>query len=76
MKYVILNFGMSPDFQPQDYKHLVFPSQMFVDYVRIYQREGVTNGMTCDPPNRPTANYINQYVTRFSHFALEFENLF
>ena len=49
---------------------------MFVDYVRIYQREGVTNGMTCDPPNRPTANYINQYVTRFSHFALEFENLF
>ena len=49
---------------------------MFVDYVRIYQREGVNNGMTCDPPNRPTANYINQYVTRSSHFALEFENLF
>ncbi|EDR03474.1 glycoside hydrolase family 16 protein [Laccaria bicolor S238N-H82] len=65
--YVVLNFGMSPDFQPQDYKHLVFPSQMFVDYVRIYQREGVNNGMTCDPPNRPTANYINQHSVPYNN---------
>lgn len=42
--------------------HLTFPSEMYVDYVRVYQREGIQNGVTCDPPNRPTANYIQRYI--------------
>jgi hypothetical protein len=53
-------FTISASFQQQDYKHLVFPSMMYVDYVRVYQRSGVHNGLTCDPSNRPTANYINK----------------
>lgn len=35
---------------------------MYVDYVRVYQRAGTKNGITCDPPNRPTSKYINEYV--------------
>jgi len=52
----------SASFQEQDFMHLQFPSEMRVDYVRVYQREGIQNGVTCDPPNRPTATYINKYV--------------
>ena len=43
-QYLILNLGMSPSFQAQDFQHLQFPSQMFVDYVRVYQRDGVDGG--------------------------------
>lgn len=51
---------MAFDFQPPDYKHLVFPAEMLVDYVRVYQRQGLKNGVGCNPPNRPTADYINK----------------
>lgn len=40
---------------------------MYVDYVRVYQRPGVKDGLTCDPPNRPTLKYINEYVLRRMH---------
>ena len=59
-KYVIFNLGLAPNFQPPDWEHLVFPALMYVDYVRIYQRRGISNGITCDPPSRPTSDYINR----------------
>lgn len=59
---MILNLGMSPGFQRQDFEHLVFPSKMYIDYVRVYQRADVKNGVSCDPPSRPTAEYITKYV--------------
>ncbi|KAJ7700832.1 glycoside hydrolase family 16 protein [Mycena rosella] len=65
--YIVLNLGMSPGFQAQDFKHMVFPAQMLIDYVRVYQQPGVQNGMTCDPPNRPTANYIAQHLEAYSN---------
>ncbi|KAH7920476.1 glycoside hydrolase family 16 protein [Leucogyrophana mollusca] len=65
--YVILNLGLSPSFQEQDWMHLLFPSQMYVDYVRVYQREGVKNGVTCDPPNYPTADYINNHLNAYTN---------
>lgn len=49
---------MSPGFQHADFKNLAFPATMFIDYVRIYQREGVDNGIGCDPSAYPTADYI------------------
>lgn len=49
-------------FQGQDYHSLTFPNAMYVDYVRLYQREGLQNALTCDPPGYPTAAYINSYV--------------
>ncbi|KAJ7611703.1 glycoside hydrolase family 16 protein [Roridomyces roridus] len=63
--YIIFNLGMSPSFQHQDFKHMVFPAEMQIDYVRVYQQPGVKNGVTCDPPNRPTANYINNHLEAY-----------
>ncbi len=56
---------MSPSFQHANFANLVFPSQMYIDYVRVYQREGVENGFTCDPPARPTKDYIQKYGTSY-----------
>lgn len=60
LQYLIINLGMSPSFQKQDFKHLQFPSKLFVDYIRVYQRSDVKDGVTCDPPSRPTKDYINR----------------
>lgn len=59
-QYIIMNLGLSPGFQRQDWKHLQFPVSMYVDYVRVYQRSDVTNGVGCDPAKYPTADYINK----------------
>ena len=42
--------------------HLTFPTQMFIDYVRVYQREDVISedSISCDPSSRPTADYITR----------------
>jgi len=66
LQYLILNLGMSPDFQKPDFKNLKFPAKMYVDYVRVYQRKGIKHGMTCNPPNRPTTDYINRLVLHFA----------
>lgn len=51
---------MSPSFQAQDFEHMTFPAQMLIDYVRVYQREGLgASGYSCDPSSRPTADYID-----------------
>ncbi len=44
---------------------MTFPSEMLVDYVRVYQRAGQTN-IGCDPPNYPTADYINRHYEAYS----------
>lgn len=60
LQYIVFNLGLSPQFQEQDWKHLVFPSKMYVDYVRVYQRDDVKNGVTCNPSSHPTTDYINK----------------
>ncbi|KAJ7084833.1 glycoside hydrolase family 16 protein [Mycena belliarum] len=65
--YIVMNLGMSPNFQAQDFKHMVFPAQMQIDYVRVYQQPGVKNGMTCDPPNRPTKDYIAKHLQAYQN---------
>ncbi|KAI6103091.1 glycoside hydrolase family 16 protein [Pisolithus croceorrhizus] len=64
--YIVLNLGMAPSFQEQDFMHLQFPTTMYVDYVRVYQREGLQNAIGCDPPGYPTANYINAHLNAYS----------
>ncbi|KAJ7264010.1 beta-glucan synthesis-associated [Mycena haematopus] len=64
--YLILNLGMSPGFQHQDFKHMTFPNQMFVDYIRVYQRDGVTEGATCNPSKYPTSDYINNHLNAYT----------
>jgi beta-glucanase (GH16 family) len=68
--FIILNLGMSPSFQGQDYHSLQFPSTMYVDYVRLYQREGLQNALTCDPPGYPTAAYINSHLNAYTNANL------
>jgi beta-glucan synthesis-associated protein KRE6 len=50
---------MSTNFGTVDLDHLVFPTTMKVDYIRVYQPQGNTN-IGCDPSDFPTAAYINQ----------------
>lgn len=57
-------------FQHQDFKHLTFPSKMYVDYVRVYQREDAGDEkLTCDPSSHPTAEYITKYVSSVSYLC-------
>ncbi|KAJ7712456.1 glycoside hydrolase family 16 protein [Mycena metata] len=65
--YIIFNLGMSPGFQHQDFMHMTFPNKMYIDYVRVYQREDVANGVGCNPPNYPTADYINNHLVAYTN---------
>jgi len=56
---IILNLGLSPGFQKQDWKNLKFPSHMYIDYIRVYQRDGVNN-VGCSPSEYPTSDYIQK----------------
>ena len=58
--YILFSDGVLAGFQAQDWMHLEFPSKMYIDYVRVYQQDGVTDGTTCDPSSYPTTNYINE----------------
>jgi len=40
---IILNLGMSSNWQPIDLSTMIFPAEFKVDYVRVYQRKGQTN---------------------------------
>ncbi|KAJ8454577.1 hypothetical protein ONZ51_g12947 [Trametes cubensis] len=65
--YIVMNLGMSPGFQKQDFKHLTFPVKMYIDYVRVYQRDDVSEGTTCDPSHHPTADYINRHLNAYTN---------
>ncbi|KAF7372170.1 Beta-glucan synthesis-associated [Mycena venus] len=53
-------------FQHQDFEHMAFPNKMYVDYIRVYQRDGVSEGVTCNLSKHPTSDCINKCV--LAHF--------
>lgn len=57
---MILNVGMAYNFQPPVWDQLVFPGTMKVDYVRMYQRDGRDDMVSCDPKDFPTRKYIER----------------
>ncbi|KAK1925290.1 beta-glucan synthesis-associated protein-domain-containing protein [Papiliotrema laurentii] len=62
---MILNFGMSNNFQTVNFDQLTWPAEMHIDYVRVYQRpEGK---MGCDPADRPTADYIARHRNAYDN---------
>ncbi|KZP20198.1 glycoside hydrolase family 16 protein [Athelia psychrophila] len=63
--YLIMNLGMSKNFGTVDLANLPFPAHMLVDYIRVYQPKGSKN-VGCDPPDFPTAGYINEYSEAYS----------
>ncbi|KIJ29670.1 glycoside hydrolase family 16 protein, partial [Sphaerobolus stellatus SS14] len=67
---LVFNLGMSPGFQPADFQNLVFPARMLVDYVRIYQKDGVEDGLTCNPKAYPTSDYIQAHLNAYQNANL------
>ncbi|KAF8188985.1 beta-glucan synthesis-associated [Pholiota molesta] len=63
---VVLNLGISQNWQTIDLTTMIFPAELKFDYVRVYQRKGQTN-VGCDPPNYPTMNYINSHPEAYSN---------
>ncbi|KAI6097787.1 beta-glucan synthesis-associated [Pisolithus sp. B1] len=61
---IVLNLGMSPNWQTIDTSTLSFPAEMRVDYVRVYQRQGETN-IGCSPPDFPTDSYIKRHLDSY-----------
>ncbi|KAJ7489436.1 beta-glucan synthesis-associated [Mycena latifolia] len=59
--YILANLGMSTNFGTVDLDHLTFPTTLKLDYVRVYQYSDSIN-IGCDPPDFPTAAYINTYI--------------
>jgi Beta-glucan synthesis-associated protein SKN1/KRE6/Sbg1 len=43
---------------------MMFPAEMLVDYVRVYQRKGSSN-VGCSPKAYPTADYINNHLDAY-----------
>ena len=66
-QYIVFNLGMSPSWEAPDFDTLVFPSKMYIDYVRVYQRHGTPrqDGVGCDPPNFPTMDYIARHADAY-----------
>ena len=65
-QYIIANLGMSYNFGPIDLDHLPFPVHMRVDYIRVYQPSNARN-VGCDPPDFPTADYINRHIEAYTN---------
>ncbi|KAL4424790.1 hypothetical protein ABPG77_000830 [Micractinium sp. CCAP 211/92] len=55
--YVIFNVAMSNSFGYVDLQKLPFPSEMKVDYVRVYQNPAKLN-IGCSPADHPTEQYL------------------
>ena len=64
---IIMNLGISNSWQVVDPTTMVFPSYMYIDYVRVYQRHGTPrqDGVGCDPPNFPTMDYIARHADAY-----------
>ncbi|KAK9473333.1 beta-glucan synthesis-associated protein KRE6 [Dipodascopsis tothii] len=66
---IIMNFGLSTSWVYIDWNELEFPSEMAIDYVRIYQKEG-NESLTCDPEGYPTTTYISEHANAYANFNL------
>ncbi|SNX83743.1 related to KRE6 - glucan synthase subunit [Melanopsichium pennsylvanicum] len=67
---IVMNLAISNGFQPVNFGTggITFPAFMAIDYVRVYQKDGQTDLITCDPADHPTASFIA------SHSELYYNN--
>ncbi|KAI0777564.1 beta-glucan synthesis-associated [Trametes elegans] len=68
---IVLNLGISKNWQTISLETMIFPAIMQIDYVRVYQRSGATN-IGCDPKDYPTADYINSHTEAYSNANLTY----
>ncbi|CAO1632991.1 unnamed protein product [Parajaminaea phylloscopi] len=64
--YIILNLALSQGFGDIDWRNIVFPGIMLIDYVRVWQPKG-KGKITCDPPEYPTQEYINRHWEAYNN---------
>ncbi|KAF8890771.1 beta-glucan synthesis-associated protein SKN1 [Infundibulicybe gibba] len=64
--YIIANLGFSLNFGGIDFDRLTLPTTMSIDYIRVYQPKDSIN-IGCDPPDFPTATYINAYPEAYTN---------
>lgn len=67
--YIIANLGFSINFGGIDFENIQLPATMLIDYVRVYQPANAKN-IGCDPPDYPTADYINKYMEAYTNFNI------
>ncbi|KIJ64320.1 glycoside hydrolase family 16 protein [Hydnomerulius pinastri MD-312] len=67
--YIIANLGFSLNFGGIDFEDLELPATMLIDYIRVYQPTDAKN-IGCDPPDFPTATYIETYKEAYTNFNL------
>ncbi|KAF9527794.1 beta-glucan synthesis-associated [Crepidotus variabilis] len=67
--YLITNLGLSKNFGDVDFDHLVFPTTMRVDWIRVYQEKDNIN-IGCNPRNFPTSAYIHEYNEAYTNWNL------
>src|SRR6266702_5189815 len=53
------------NWQTVDLTTMTFPTEMVVDYVRVYQRKDSQN-IGCDPPDYPTMDYISRHPEAYT----------
>ncbi|ANB11269.1 beta-glucan synthesis-associated protein KRE6 [Sugiyamaella lignohabitans] len=63
---IILNLGISNSWTYIAWNDLVWPSHMRIDYVRLYQPSDQVS-LTCDPPDYPTYDYIQDHLNAYSN---------
>ncbi|KAI7654136.1 beta-glucan synthesis-associated [Hortaea werneckii] len=63
---LIMNLGFSENWVAVDWENLYWPTDMYIDYVRWYQKEG-EEMVTCDPPGYETTEYIRDHPAAYSN---------
>ena len=66
---IVLNLGISPAWTGINFAELVFPTTMYVDYVRLYQPASNAT-VTCDPPGYETTEYIKNHPKAYTNINL------
>ena len=66
---IILNLGFSVSWTGINMAELRFPTTMYVDYVRWYQKPG-EHSVTCDPPGYETTQYIKDHLVAYENYNL------
>ena len=66
---IVLNRGISPNWQTIDQTTMIFPAELRFDYVRVYQRKGSTK-IGCDPTIEYINNHIDAYTSASSRSSL------
>lgn len=61
---IIMNLGISNNWAYINWPELIFPAELRVDSVRLYQPKGKTQ-VGCDPENYPTKDYIEKHKNAY-----------